>query len=189
MNILTDNLPSSVKVGNSIIDIETDFRAGISFALMAEEGEEDIYKLFAPFFPRGFPANIVEAVEAVLYFYRAGEKPDENAPKTNKRVYSFKIDSESIYADFWRFYGVDLSQDCLHWWTFRSLLFGLPEDSNFKQRIYYRTCDVKGLPKKEQKRILTIRKQIEIKTTEKGGKITLEERNNQMRDYVLKRCK
>lgn len=186
MNILTDLLPSSVKVGTTTFDIETDFRVGISFALMVEAGEDNIYKLFGPFFPKGFPLDISGAVEAVLYFYRGGEKTEDNAPKTNKQAYSFNIDSESIYADFWRYYNIDLSQDSLHWWTFRSLLFGLPEDSNFKMRIYYRTCDLKGLPKKEQKRIATIRKQIEIKKAE-TGKCTLEQRNKQMLDYVRKR--
>lgn len=186
MNILTDLLPSSVKVGASTFDIETDFRAGISFSLMIEAGEEDFFKLFAPFFPNGLPRDINGAVEAVLYFYRGGEKPDDNAPKTNKQAYSFSVDSESIYADFWRYYNIDLSQDGLHWWTFRSLLFGLPEDSNFKMRIYYRTCDLKDLPKKEKRRIATIRKQIEIKKAE-TGKMTLEQRNKQMLDYVTKR--
>ncbi len=187
MNILTDLLPSSVKVGSSTFDIETDFRAGISFYIMVEDGEENFYKLFAPFFPNGTPRDITGAVEAVLYFLRMGEKTEENAPKKSKSTYSFNVDSESIYADFWRYYNIDLSQDRLHWWTFRSLLFGLPEDSNFKMRIYYRTCDLNGLPKKEKKRIATIRKQIEIKATEKGGKMTLEQRNKQMLDYVAKR--
>lgn len=188
MNILTDYLPSSVKIGNSTFDIETDFRAGVSFALMVEAGEDDFYKLCKPFFPRGLPCDINGAIEAALYFFRGGEKTEDNAPKSNKPAYSFNVDSEAIYADFWRYYNLDLSQDALHWWTFRSLLMGLPEDSNFKMRIYYRICDLKGLPKKEQKRITTIRKQIEIKTVEKGGKLTLEQRNKQMLDYVTKRA-
>ena len=187
MNILTDLLPSSVKVGSSTFDIVTDFRAGISFYIMVEDGEENFYKLLAPFFPNGTPRDITGAIEGVLYFLRMGEKTEGNAQKKNKAAYSFNVDGESIYADFWRYYNIDLSKDSLHWWTFRSLLFGLPEDSNFKMRIYYRTCDLKGLPKKEQKRIATIRKQIEIKTTEKGGKMTLEQRNAQMLDYVAKR--
>ena len=187
MNILTDYLPSSVKVGNSTFDIETDFRAGVSFSLMVEAGESDILKLCSPFFPKGLPLDISGAVEAVLYFFRGGEKIEDNAPKSNKQAYSFNVDSEAIYADFWRYYNIDLSQDSLHWWTFRSLLMGLPEESNFKMRIYYRTCNLKDLPKKEQKRIANIRKQIEIKTTEKDGKLTLEQRNKQMLDYVKKR--
>jgi hypothetical protein len=82
---------------------------------------------------------------------------------------------------------VDLATENLHWWTFRSLLMGLPEDSNFKMRIYYRTCNLKDLPKKEQRRIAKIRKEIEIKAPESSGKITLEQRNKQILDYVAKR--
>lgn len=190
MNILTDYLPSSIKVGNSTFDIETDFRAGVSFSLMIEAGEDNIYKLCAPFFPKGLPLDINGAVEAVIYFFRGGDTTEDNAPtKSNKPAYSFNVDSEAIYADFWRFYNLDLSQDNLHWWTFRSLLMGLPEDSNFKMRIYYRTCNLRDLPKKEQKRIAAIRKEIEIKTSEKGGKLTLEQRNKQMLDYVSNRSK
>lgn len=188
MNILTDYLPSSVKIGDTSFDIETDFRAGVSFSLMLETGEDNVYKLCKPFFPNGLPLDISGAVEAVIYFFRGGEITEDNAPKQpNKPAYSFNVDSEAIYADFWRYYNLDLSQDNLHWWTFRSLLMGLPEDSNFKMRIYYRTVKLSDLPKKEQKRIANIRKQIEIKTVEKGGKLTLEQRNKQMLDYVIKR--
>lgn len=190
MNILTDYLPSSVKVGEKTFKLDTDFRVGIKFSLMIEAGEENVYKLCSPFFPGGIPTDIRGAVDAVLYFFRGGEVTENNTPaKKEKPAYSFNVDSEAIYADFWRFYNIDLSQERLHWWSFRSLLMGLPEDSNFKNRIYYRTCNLRDLPKKEQKRIATIRKQIEIKTEEKGGKITLEERNKQMLDYVSKRSK
>ena len=189
MNILTDRLPSSVKVGSNTFDIETDFRAGVSFALMVESGESNILKLCQPFFPNGFPSDIHGAIEAVLYFFRCGdeiEEKEQTKQKQSKPAYSYKVDSEAIYADFWRFYNVDLSQDDLHWWTFRNLLMGLPEDSNFKTRIYYRTCNLSDLPKKEKARIAKIRKQIEIKQTE-SGKLTLEQRNKNMLDYVKKR--
>ena len=188
MNILTDYLPSSVKVGNSTFDIVTDFRAGVSFYLLIEEGEDNPYKLCEPFFSKGLPLDINGAVDETIYFLRGGEKTEDNAPKQpNKPAYSFAVDSEAIYADFWRYYNLDLSQDRLHWWTFRSLLMGLPEDSNFKMRIYYRTCKLTDLPKKERQRISNIRKQIEIKVAENGGKLTLEQRNKQMLDYVAKR--
>lgn len=190
MNILKDCLPTSIRTGQSTFKLDTDFRAGVSFYLMIEAGEDNPYKLCKPFFPGGLPLDIIGATEAVIYFLRGGEETEENAPaKKEKPSYSFNVDSEAIYADFWRYYSLDLSKEYLHWWTFRSLLMGLPEDSNFKKRIYYRTCKLSDLPKKEAKRIATIRKEIEIKTAEKGGKITLEERNKQMLDYVNNRSK
>lgn len=188
MNILVDRLPEVVKTGNSTFDIETDFRAGISFYLLLESGEEDARKLCAPFFPSGLPYDIGGAVDAVIFFIRGGEEPAEDkGQKSSKPSFSYSVDSDAIYADFWRFYNVDLSTESLHWWTFRSLLMGLPEDSNFKMRIYYRTCNLRDLPKKEQRRIAKIRKEIEIKVPETNNKITLEQRNKNMLDYVRKR--
>lgn len=188
MNILIDSLPSSVKVGNTTFNIETSHKACIAFSLMVENGENDLNKLCAPFFPNGVPYDIAGAVEAMLFFFRGGEISEDNAPKNNTQDYSFNVDSEAIYADFWRYYSIDLATEDLHWWTFRSLLMGLPEESNFKTRIYYRTCNLKDLPKKEQKRIANIRKQIEIKKAS-AGKMTLEQRNKQMLDYVERRSK
>lgn len=96
------------------------------------------------------------------------------------------MDAETIFADFWRYYNIDLSSEALHWWVFRALLAELPQDSGFKERVYYRTCDLKGLPPAEQKRIKKIREYIAIKKENKG-KLTLEERNALMLEYVAKR--
>ena len=190
MNILTDRLPETVTVGASQLEINTDFRAGVAFELMVEKGETNVYRLLYPFFPDGFPDDLdFEAVlEPVLWFYRCGDKSEQKGTgqTNNKQAYSFGVDGATIYADFWRFYGLDLSAMYLHWWAFRALLTGLPDDSGYKQRVYYRTCDLKGLPKKEQARINEIRKLIAINPDQRG-KVTLEERNAQMLAYVSKR--
>lgn len=186
MNILTDKLPHTVRVGNSVFQLNTDFRAGVAFEMLVESGETS-EKLLYPFFPDGLPHDIAGATAAVLWFYRCGEEQKETTERVkHKRAYSFAVDSGAIYADFRRFYGIDLSVDGLHWWAFRSLLIGLPEDSNFKQRVYYRTCDLKDLPKKERDRITKIRKQIEIKE-EEATRMTLKDRDSQMREYIKRR--
>lgn len=192
MNILTDRLPVTVTVGASQLEINTDFRAGVAFELMVEKGETSVSRLLYPFFPDGFPDDLdFEAVlEPILWFYRCGDKSEqkETGPTNNKQAYSFGVDGATIYADFWRFYGLDLSGIYLHWWAFRALLTGLPDDSGYKQRVYYRTCDLKGLPKKEQARINEIRKLIAINPNQRG-KVTLEERNAKMLAYASKRSK
>lgn len=192
MNILLDKLPSSVNVGGVVYEIETDYRAAVEMALMVERGEKNPFLLCKPFFPGGIPKDINGAVEAVLFFFRCGEDAEKHTaspqkPKDDKPAYSFDVDKEAIYADFWRYYNIDLSRDFLHWWTFKSLLMGLPEKSNFKDRIYYRKVKLSDLPKGEKKRIAAIRKEIEIRPHNNGGKISLEERNQKMIDYVKKR--
>lgn len=188
MNILVDRLPTAVNVEGVRYQPETDYRAAVAFELLVDSGEDNLYKLMRPFYPQGLPVNAEAAIEAALWFYRGGEELPEQAEKTEKkpRSYSFEVDAETIFADFWRYYNIDLSSEALHWWTFRALLAGLPDDSGYKERVYYRTCDLKGLPKKEQARINRIRKIIAI-NSDKRGKMTLEERNALMLEYVAKR--
>lgn len=195
-NILTEALPTKIQTESGTFEPVTDFRASIEFEIMVEKGEQNIVNLLRPYYPK-YPKDLLEqqiegAAAAALWLYQCGREEKKDAPKSStraKRVYSFEIDAPSIYADFLRYYNIDLPTANLHWWKFRELLAGLPTDSAFKERIYYRTCELKGLPKKEQKRIAAIRKEIEIKTVEKGEKLTLEERNKQMLDYVSKRSK
>lgn len=188
MNILTDALPYSVDVGGVEYPINTDFRAGVEFERLMLEGEKDIYKLLALFFVEQ-PLDVLAAFQAIQKYYACGnEIIQEDTPTHNKQAYSFEIDGKIIFSDFWHFYNIDLSQEGLHWWVFRALLFGLPEKSEFKQRIYYRTCSLKDMSKKERQRVLKIRSQIEIKEKE-SNKITLQERNDKMKAYLLKRQK
>jgi len=194
VNILLDRLPEEVEIRGRLYPIETDFRAGIRFELMAQAGEQDLRKLLAPWFETvGYPYNAQDALEAALWFYKCGtetdttedEKADTGEHRATKQGYAFDIDADAIYTSFYQAYNIDLSTVYLHWWAFRKLLMGLPEESEFMKRIYYRTCDLKDLPKKEKQRIAKIRKKIEIKKS--GEKMTLAERDAQMRDYVKRR--
>lgn len=190
-NILTQTLPAEVETENGTFKPVTDFRASIEFEIMVENGEQDIFNLMQPYYPNGLPkGHEVDAVKAALWFYQCGEenkKQNENKPVSKKRAYSFAFDAEAIYSDFSRYYNVDLTDVKLHWWKFRALLAGLPNESTFKERIYYRTCDLKGLSKNEKKRISEIRKHIEIKTEDNKQNISLEKRNADMLAYVQKR--
>lgn len=186
MNILTDALPTSVLIDGTPYEINTDFRAGVEFEMLIEQGENNVYRLLAPFFAK-VPRNLEGAFREVELFYCCGTLPEKSKkPAKTKQAYSFKVDSEAIFADFWRYYGIDLTREYIHWWAFRALLTGLPDKSEFKQRIYYRTCDLKGLSKKERERILSVRSRIEIKA-KTDGKLSLEERNAAMLAYVAKR--
>ena len=187
MNILTDRPPTSVKVGEETVTIRSDFRTGIAFELAVEEGEENILKLLKLYFD-SIPKNTAEAVKAILWFFRCGseKKKDSGNGGNGKQGYSFATDQTAIYADFLKHYSIDLASANLHWWTFRALLLGLPDESNFKKRVYYRTCDLKKLPKSERERIKKIRKEIEI-NIKTGGKLSLIERNSKMLEYVAKR--
>ena len=186
MNVLIDRLPNAIAIDGIRYQPETDYRAAVAFELLVDNGVEELAELMRPFYPHGIPGNPEAAIEAALWFYRCGEELPEEKPKKKPRSYSFEMDADTIFADFWRYYNIDLSNEALHWWVFRALLAELPQESGFKERVYYRTCDLKGLPPAEQKRIKKIREYIAIKK-ENRGKMTLEERNALMLEYVAKR--
>lgn len=199
MSILTEKLPNTLKFCGKVFDINTDFRAGIELELMAQHGETNPVKLALPFLGEEYLTeieitreSIKEVMQAVELFYSCGKAPEERTEKDDFRkpkiAYSFDVDANVIVADFWNYYNIDLTQEGLHWWLFRALLDGLPSQSEFRQRIYYRTCELKGLPKGEQKRIRKIRADIEIKTDDKN-KLTLEQRNANMKAYIAKRAR
>ena len=191
MNILIDRLPDTVTIGEYEYPIDTDFRAGIEFELAVQRGEKSLDAWLSPWFER-YPSDIEGAIKAAVWFYSCGktvdvtkdEKPGR-AAENAKQGYCFEVDADALLSSFWQAYQIDLTTARLHWWVFRKLMFGLPDECEFCKRIYYRTCDLKGLPKKERERIVKIRNKIAIEN--KGGKMTLEERNKQMREYVKRR--
>lgn len=187
--LLTKELPGWVDVGGVAHPINTDFRAGIEFETLIQKGGCNYFELLTLFFGEQIPHDYKNALQSVMLFYSCGELPEKKeSPKSKRQAYSFEADSTAIYADFWRYYKINLWEDSLHWWIFRALLEGLPEKSKFKQRVYYRTCDLKDLSKNERKRILRIRKQIAIEDTA-SPKMTLAERNNAMLAYIQRRVK
>lgn len=185
--ILINALPKNVEISGVRHEIETDFRVWVEFELLIQN-DGDLASVIPKLFPNGVPRDIHGAIEAIKGFYCCGtitEKKPSAKAGVSKQPYAFDVDGNAIVADFWHFYNIDLTEEGLHWWVFRALLEGLPEKSEFKQRVYYRTCDMKGLSKKERERIMKIRSRIEIKN--KGGKPTLEERNESMKDYITRR--
>lgn len=195
MNILLEGLPDTVTIGEYEYPIETDFRAGIAFELAVQRGDKSLEAWLKPWFGRfGYPRDTEGAVKAAVWFYSCGaakDMPEPNKPdneaKSKKQGYSFEVDADALLSSFWQAYRIDLSTEYLHWWVFRKLMFGLPDECEFSRRVYYRTCDLKDLPKKERERIVKIRNKIAIEN--KSGKMTLEERNTQMREYVKRRHK
>lgn len=195
MNVLLDRLPDTVTIGEYEYPIDTDFRAGIEFELAVQNGENSLEAWLAPWFGNyGYPQDIEGAIKAAVWFYSCGKTKDitkdtKAADRATKGVqgYSFDVDADALLSSFWQAYRIDLTTARLHWWVFRKLMFGLPDECEFSRRIYYRTCDLKGLSKKERERIVKIRNKIAIEN--KGGKMTLAERDTQMREYVKRRHK
>lgn len=164
MNILTDPAPKTVTIGGAEVPINWDFRASIRFETLMEDpslseldktikalslyyGAEELGDGFTP------PMPLEEAVEKMLWFYRAGKKENGSVSAgKGAQIYSYTFDDEYIFAAFLEQYGVDL-QDIpyLHWWKFKAMFLGLKSDSRIVEIMGYRSIDITSKMNNEQK--------------------------------------
>lgn len=176
LNPLYEKFPDSVRISGRKYRIITDFREWIRFADMICDKslypEEKLILLSAWFIDK--PEVLTdEAVEALVSFYKAGqlepdvpeddEEPEEETVINTPPVFDWKIDARYIIGDFLRYYRIDLLTAKMHWWHFRSLLAALPDDSQCKKRMAYRSVNIGDIKdSKERNRIARIQKSIAI---------------------------
>lgn len=153
MNLLYDALPESIQVDEKEYPICTDFRDWIKFVDLMEDGElndNEKIEYALKWFTREIPKNLPAAFRGLFWFFSCGESGEKGSPK--RPVFSFRVDAPYILAAFRQSYGLDLQAiDYLHWWEFRSLFDGLPEDCELKKRIAYRGIKLSSIQNREER--------------------------------------
>ena len=181
MNVFYEDLPETLKINGKEYPIITDFREWIRFSDMLKSDLQPQYKLefLAEMFLEDAPdlyteEGVEEVMDSITSFLslEALEFPNqysdeleevEDKDATEKKAIYYEQDAPYIISAFRREYQVNLlSVPYMHWWEFRMLLDGLSEESQIKKRIYWRTCDVSKMEKKERMEILKIRRSITI---------------------------
>ncbi len=155
MNILTESLPGSLKVGNKEYEIETDFRVWMRFVqdvFTAKDGYRTIAESMCRIFEE-IPPNLIETLSAMMDFYTLCKKGDsgKTGPR-NQQILDFDIDSGLIYAAFLQQYGIDLTKVDMHWWIFKTLIDNLSEDTQFVKIMQFRCKDISSIKDKEMKK-------------------------------------
>lgn len=152
MNILLTKLPISIEVDGINYRLKTDFRDWISFELLLDNKMSSKEKLLAIMkllidVPKLDEEHLIKVVEELIVFYNCGNIENESknikTTKKHKRIYSFDKDQYFIYADFIRYYNIDLNTvSSIHWWKFRQMFLELPDDSKTKTVMMYRSMIV-----------------------------------------------
>lgn len=158
MNILTDPAPKTVNIAGAEVPINWDFRASIRFEMLMEDpalsDEKKILRALELYYPK-LPENIPEAVDKLLWFYRAGKEDQESSTTSRKKAqqfYSYSFDDEYIYSAFLGQYGVDLQDiPSLHWWKFKAMFTGLKSDNRIVEIMGYRAMEIPSQMSREQK--------------------------------------
>lgn len=179
INALYEPFPEEIRADGVSYPIETDFREWFRFGDMLADREldnEDKIYLMTEWLYEAPEEITPELVKAVFGFYRADglkpdptersdhEDPEENVQSKRPPVFDWKHDAAFILGDFRRFYGIDLiSVEYMHWWEFRCLFNALPDDSQCRIRIDYRSKDLSQIRNEsERKRIARIQRQIAL---------------------------
>ncbi|MCB7306188.1 bacteriophage Gp15 family protein [Bariatricus massiliensis] len=197
-DIITGGLPESVSVCGIDYPIRSDFTVGILFDKVLRSGktnEEILIHMLELYYPN-IPANIKEAIERILWFYHCGNIPETNTDnkkryhrkESSNAPYALSQDAAYIYASFKEQYGIDLTQEKMHWWKFMALFESLGEDTKMSKIMYYRTVSTSGLSKERRAFINDMKNLYKIKSeADESKKVTLDMRNQRWKDYVQNR--
>ncbi len=148
-SVLTRGLPETVAVDGVQVPVDTDYRLGLLTGMLAEDPaltETDraalLLRLYCREVPEGVDAEAL--VLAILDFYAMDPDRKRLAAKgsTKEPVFDFETDGDRIFASFRLAYGIDLTEERMHWWKFMILLFSLPENTPFMQAVRLRTMDL-----------------------------------------------
>lgn len=184
-----EQLPDTVEVGGARVRIDPDFRIGVAIETEMLTDAPDVDGLLRAFYPDGVPQDVEAAADCMIWFYahtdEAGQD-DETPSGSSARWYDFTQDADALLASFQQAYGIDLERDSLHWWKFRRLLFGLPPETPFMQRVHYRVADLDKLPKEQRRHYRKMRRLYALRQPERR-KMTAAERDAAMKARVQRR--
>lgn len=159
MNILTDKLPTAVRVDGKVYPVNTDFRVCLKIVIAFEDPElasaEKQTIMCRLLYGKNIPDNLEAACMQAVKFLNCGESINENEEPAGEnigRLYSFSQDAGFIFTAINQTHGIDLeSVSYLHWWKFTSYFLDLSEECFFSRLIYLRRQKKTGKWTKEEK--------------------------------------
>ena len=153
MNLLTEKLPTAVKVDGKAYEVNYDFRTCLKIILAFEDpslAQIEKQAILLQLFYKEIPDNSTEAITQCVRFLNGGEEtlPDEAG---GERLYSFEKDAQFIYAAFKHTHNIDLEKESMHWWKFIALFMDLGSDTTFSNLISLRSRVKSGKATKEER--------------------------------------
>lgn len=167
-NYLLEGLPDTVMVSGRPFPIFTDWRDWVRFASMLSDRdltEEELVSGMMAWYSGDVPGDIAAAVQGLVWFYRAGDGgawADADSQSYSRArdksgigkapCFDYAFDAPYLYAAFRECYGIDLLRiPSLHWWEFKWLFNGLPEECALVKRIGIRATDLNQIKLKEER--------------------------------------
>lgn len=158
MNILTDPLPTTIRLQGNDIEIKTDFRSWLQFAQTIQEYDLDRLALedYAEMLERiskilfREPPEITYDLFPIVAAFYSGFSNGKKGESSSKKLVDYAIDAEVIYASFAQVYGIRLNAERMHWYEFRALYANLPDDCALGRLMHIRSMKDSDVPKEKR---------------------------------------
>lgn len=161
--------PKLAKVGNTIYDINTDYRIALKCDEISRQNIPDeeralaiIYLLFGD---KGLEnsEDWKELLQIAIKFLKCGKKIENEDKKEDSNI-SFSQDKGYIEASFFSDYNIDIANTDMHYWKFYDLLCGLTENCVLNRVRFIRDFDISQIKdKKEKEKWIKQKQQVELK--------------------------
>ncbi|MFB5415830.1 Gp15 family bacteriophage protein [Enterococcus avium] len=161
---LIDDLETTILIEDYEIPLDLSFDTVLKFYELLEDDRlqsfEKIYKAFDLFYfgdetlSKTFTfeqkSKAVEDISSYIQKNAYGNSESDESFETDgqpEKLYSYSQDAGAIYASFFADYGIDLLKERgkMHYITFKSLLSGLSEKTQFQRILSIRSRSVAGL--------------------------------------------
>ena len=124
LSLIKAGAPEAVQVNGAFFAIQTDFRYWIRFSQMLKENHT--FGDFDFLYKNGAPEDRTAGFNSLLDFYiNKKQLPKVSGESDGTRAVDYELDSDLIFAAFYEVYGIDLTEETLHWHKFRALFDGL----------------------------------------------------------------
>lgn len=149
--------PETVEIDGRMIPVNSDFRIWISISeIMSDrtidENDKFIRALILCYGKDRIPKNIPEAIKQMVEFFQAESYEVRASTNGSGQIFSYKYDAEYIYSAFMAQYGIDLTEEMLHWWKFKAMFKALGDDTKFSKIVGYRGINTAEIKDKKLKK-------------------------------------
>ncbi len=167
-NILTDALPDFVTLYGKKYPIHTDFKNWLRIACILEEEDLNQPKVLAEVlklcYKDTLPPNHISAMLGVMSFLNRDTDFSVSQDGKKERICSFSKDASIIYSAFYSKYGIDLTNESMHWYKFCALFEALADDNPFKTVLKIRSTDEREIKDaKSRKKLAKLKSKYQIK--------------------------
>lgn len=136
---------SSIEVNGREYEIHTGFKEWVQFYHEAKGGSVDFRFLFCGDPPYvcigGEYFTTQKVIDALSAFYRYDDRSELGSEEQRDDILDYEIDAGLIYAAFIQQYGIDLSEQDIHWHKFQLLLSGITDETLLGKVMSYRAYE------------------------------------------------